>query len=334
MSPEETPRMLVVDDEVENTEFLRRLFRRDFSIEVATSGEEGLERLKEERFDVIITDQMMPGMSGTELLERSITLAPNAVRILVTGFPNLQSAMSSLNEGRAFRFFTKPLIRQELRDAVEEALARERASALQGKRTQALIDENAALLARLEALENRIEVEIQARAGGALDELERLRTMSPFDSETGLFTRPAIMERLEEEVSRCQRFGLVCAFAVVRIRNYHELCEAGDYGAGAMDRLAGLIRTSSRRYHSTGRWSEDSFALLMPHASPGNARRRVQRTLETANGAALESTGPDGIMPELGAGVAVFPIDGETADELADAADRDLAVSGLVSDTI
>jgi len=326
--------MLVVDDEVENTEFLRRLFRRDFSIEVATSGEEGLERLKEERFDVIITDQMMPGISGTELLERSITLAPNAVRILVTGFPNLQSAMSSLNEGRAFRFFTKPLVRQELRDAVEEALANERTRELQAERSQALVDENAALLERLEALENRIEVEIQSRVGDALGELERLRSLSPYDIETGLLTRATILERLDEEVSRCQRFGLVCAFAIVRIRNYHELCEAGDYGASAMDRLAGLLRTSSRRYHSTGRWSEDSFALLMPHANGGNARRRVQRTIEAANGASLEVIGPAGTMPDLGAGLAVFPIDAETAEELADAAERDLAVSGLVSEEL
>src|ERR1044071_2449828 len=99
-------RVLLVDDQAENLDFMERIFHADFAISRATHPTQALELLREKPFDVIITDQLMPGMSGIDLLKRSLELAPKAVRIVVTAFPDMDTAIASLNQAHAIRFFT------------------------------------------------------------------------------------------------------------------------------------------------------------------------------------------------------------------------------------
>ena len=119
--------MLIVDDEPDNALMLRRTFRGLFTIDIATCGQEALELLAGNPVDVIITDYLMPGMSGTEFLSRSLRLAPSAVRVLVTAHADVECAIASVNQGRAHRFFHKPIDRNEIVSSVsalvDEALA-------------------------------------------------------------------------------------------------------------------------------------------------------------------------------------------------------------------
>src|SRR5262249_163192 len=102
-------RMLVVDDQADNLDLLERLFPQEFEICRAVHADQAMELLREAPFEVIITDQRMPGMSGVDMLEHSLELAPDAVRIVLTAYPDADTAITSLNRGRAFRFFTKPI---------------------------------------------------------------------------------------------------------------------------------------------------------------------------------------------------------------------------------
>ncbi|HWS55477.1 MAG TPA: response regulator, partial [Pyrinomonadaceae bacterium] len=79
-------KIMVVDDEPANLRLLERLFRRDYSVVAASSGEEALRLLEQHDVALLVTDQRMPGMTGIELLKRTAPLRPHMVRIVLTGY--------------------------------------------------------------------------------------------------------------------------------------------------------------------------------------------------------------------------------------------------------
>lgn len=102
-------KILCVDDDRLILEAYKRQFRKVFDLYTAGGGEAGLEVIKRYGpFAVIVTDMNMPGMNGTEFLARARQIAPESVRIMLTGIADLQVAMNALNEGHIFRFLTKP----------------------------------------------------------------------------------------------------------------------------------------------------------------------------------------------------------------------------------
>jgi serine phosphatase RsbU (regulator of sigma subunit) len=100
--------LLVVDDELANLQKLKRTFLGDFEVFDAQSGEEALSLLKERRFTAIITDQRMPGITGVELLNCSLESSPEAVRIILTGYTEVEDLMEAINKGQVHRYVTKP----------------------------------------------------------------------------------------------------------------------------------------------------------------------------------------------------------------------------------
>ncbi|HVV87053.1 MAG TPA: response regulator, partial [Kofleriaceae bacterium] len=117
-------RLLIVDDEPELLESLTDLLRRDAEVRTAVGGEAALELASRFHPQVVVSDMRMPGMDGAELLARIREREPDAVRILLTGYTDLEAALRAVNEGGVFRFLTKPCppstLRKALRDAVEQ----------------------------------------------------------------------------------------------------------------------------------------------------------------------------------------------------------------------
>lgn len=117
--------LLVVDDEVNIVSSLRRLLRRDgYRILEANSGDEGLRLLAENEVSVIMSDQRMPHMTGVEFLRQAKTLYPDTIRIVLSGYTELQSITDAINEGAIYKFLTKPwdddLLRQQVADAFRQ----------------------------------------------------------------------------------------------------------------------------------------------------------------------------------------------------------------------
>jgi diguanylate cyclase (GGDEF)-like protein/PAS domain S-box-containing protein len=114
--------LLLVDDEENILASLKRLLRRgDYHIVTATSAAEGLQRLAEIDVDVIVSDQRMPNMTGVEFLRRAKDLYPHTVRIVLSGYTELQSITAAINEGAIYKFLTKPWEDDLLRANIEEA---------------------------------------------------------------------------------------------------------------------------------------------------------------------------------------------------------------------
>jgi response regulator RpfG family c-di-GMP phosphodiesterase len=103
------PRILCVDDEAQILEAMTVNLGRQFSVTTAQSGAAGLERIRSESpFAVLISDMRMPGMDGATFLKQAFQVAPDTVRILLTGQADLNSAIAAVNEGQIFRFLSKP----------------------------------------------------------------------------------------------------------------------------------------------------------------------------------------------------------------------------------
>lgn len=116
------PKMLVVDDEPDNLDLLYRTFRRDFHVLRAESGVSALSILSSEgEVAVIISDQRMPEMKGTEFLSKTVPEFPDTVRIILTGFTDVEDLVEAINSGQVYKYITKPWDPNELKAVVQRA---------------------------------------------------------------------------------------------------------------------------------------------------------------------------------------------------------------------
>jgi len=116
-------RILFVDDEERIVNALRSVFRAHYHVFTATNGPEALEFVRKFQPHVVVSDQRMPEMTGVELLRRVKALAPNTVRMLLTGYSDLAAIVGSVNDGEVFRFISKPWDNQEIQKIIADAAA-------------------------------------------------------------------------------------------------------------------------------------------------------------------------------------------------------------------
>ncbi|WAG80480.1 response regulator [Metapseudomonas furukawaii] len=114
-------RILFVDDEERILRSLALQFRRQYEVITESDPLRALQRLREDAVQIIVSDQRMPGMSGAELLARSRDIAPECLRILLTGYSDLDAAVDALNNGGIFRYLTKPWDPQEMAFTLRQA---------------------------------------------------------------------------------------------------------------------------------------------------------------------------------------------------------------------
>jgi serine phosphatase RsbU (regulator of sigma subunit)/FixJ family two-component response regulator len=115
-------KLMVVDDEADNLELLHRTFRRDFEVFLAESGVKALQVLEQEgEMAIIISDQRMPKMNGTEFLSRTVDRFPDTMRILLTGYTDVEDLVGAINAGKVFKYIMKPWNPDDLTVVVQQA---------------------------------------------------------------------------------------------------------------------------------------------------------------------------------------------------------------------
>jgi DNA-binding NtrC family response regulator len=118
------PKILIVDDQPLVLDVLRDILSSGpYRVVAAGSAEKALQLLKGQSVDIVISDERMPGMQGSEFLTIVRNTYPDVVRIILTGYASVESAMRAVNESEIFRLLTKPVNRDVLLKAVEDALA-------------------------------------------------------------------------------------------------------------------------------------------------------------------------------------------------------------------
>lgn len=190
-----TEKILLVDDERNVLDALKTALRREFDLYTAQGGAEGLKSMgRNGPFAVVVSDYKMPGMNGVEFLEHLRKLAPDCVRIILTGHGDLESAIAAVNQSEVFRFLTKPCPTQVLCEALRDGLTKYRRDVLGVKAADALLrvlsgSEAEALAAepvlgdaRLTQRERSIAARI--RRGNSTKEIAEALDLSPRTVET------------------------------------------------------------------------------------------------------------------------------------------------------
>ncbi len=158
--------VLVVDDEPTSVNVLRITLSRQYQVHTAGGGEEALALLEQHpEIAVAIIDQRMPGMSGTELIRRTAEPHPNLIRIILTGYTDIDSLIEAINAGRVYRYLTKPWNKDELLGVIRQALE-----------VHNLASDNLRLQEELRAAYQRLRIDYghlkqEARDRGAFDEI-------------------------------------------------------------------------------------------------------------------------------------------------------------------
>ncbi|WZO97737.1 response regulator [Isosphaeraceae bacterium EP7] len=165
MKPVTKHTLLVVDDEPDVCDSVHNLLRREFRVLTANDAREGVRIMQEEEVHIIMTDQRMPRVTGVELLKLIKAGHPKAVRMLFTGFADLESIIDAINQGHIYQFLKKPWQPEELIDAVRQAAAEYDRLVCNGEQGQALLSEVGQLKQRISSLEAEVR-----RLGGSLPE--------------------------------------------------------------------------------------------------------------------------------------------------------------------
>jgi serine/threonine-protein kinase len=149
--------ILFVDDEERITMLLNMMFRADYHVLTASSGQQALELLEKHRVDVLISDQRMPGMTGVELLQQVRDRWPNTLRLLLTGYSDLSAIVGSVNEGEVFRFLNKPWDHDQMRQTIADAVRASRASRPGGEQKAAATVSTAAVATAADTVEATLQ---------------------------------------------------------------------------------------------------------------------------------------------------------------------------------
>jgi response regulator RpfG family c-di-GMP phosphodiesterase len=247
------PRILCVDDEAHVLDGLSRVLRHHFEVVTARGGMAGREQLEQDQsFLVVISDMRMPGIDGVGLLSAARRLVPDASRILLTGQADVRSAIAAVNEGRIYRFLTKPCPPQLLIAAIEQAVEQHRLVTAERVLLEQTLHQAVQALVEVLSLANPVAFGRASRARRLIGELATLigfrdrwqMEMAAMLSQVGAIALPAdLAERYyhgrdlspaeRERITRLPEVALGLIGAIPRLEEIQAILRhAGDHFAG------------------------------------------------------------------------------------------------------
>ena len=211
---EKSGRLLLVDDEQGVLQALKRLFYRHYDVVLANGGEEALSILETDSFDMIISDMRMPGMSGAELLKSCFEQYPAMIRVLLTGYSDLDSAIKAVNEGNIYRYISKPWDNDQLRDMVAEALESKELKSANQRLSAHIVEQNDELARLNRELQAKYEASSDAVGEAEAKLQDAYKTLRhEFDAMVHILVG-SMEDRLGMEKGSTERFAeLVRSFA-------------------------------------------------------------------------------------------------------------------------
>ena len=289
--------LLVVDDEPYILSTLAALLSSEFEILTADSGEAARQHFQKRDIDLILTDQKMPRMSGVQLLEWVRANHPKTVRLLMTGFAELEEAVEAINRGQIFRYIFKPWRTEELLETLHSAA---RTFVLERSHEQLLLElqqVNDQLRNLNQELEQRVAertAQLDQRSRDLEDvnhELEQknkmLEKLALTDPLTGLSNRRAMDRLAERELRRRDRYPSPLAIAMIDVDHFKSINERFLLPGGdqVLIDLGKVLGTSLRTVDLLGRIGGEEFLVIAPETDMEGAAvlgERIRTTVESA----------------------------------------------------
>lgn len=134
--------VLYIDDEPHNLTAFKAAFRRDYNIYLAESAEEGKQILDKHHIHVILSDQRMPGVTGIEFFQSILNTHPEPIRILITGYTDVNAVIDAINLGQVYKYLTKPWNENDIRIFIDKAFEVFRLRRENAELTSKLLDAN------------------------------------------------------------------------------------------------------------------------------------------------------------------------------------------------
>ncbi len=271
--------LLLVDDEPYILPSLAALLEPEFEVVTADGVESARDVLARQAFDVILTDQKMPRQTGIQLLEWVREHHPRTVRLLMTGYADLEDAVDAINRGQVYHYLLKPWRTEELlqvlRNAAEKCMLERSRDELLEQLRQLNSELERRVAERTRALEEANHL-LEQRA----QELERLALTDPL---TGLFNRRAMEELARFELKRHARYPSPLTIGLIDIDRFKEI-NTRFLLPGGDEALRGLVRiltSSLREVDSVGRIGGDEFLIIAPATNEEGATRLAERIRAT-----------------------------------------------------
>lgn len=334
------PLLLALDDEKDNLDLIQRALRPDFEVITALSGKDALEQFSDKDFAVVLSDQKMPNMTGVEFLQESLKRQPGTVRILITGYSDIDSVIDAVNKGSIHRYIKKPWRKDELVREIKEAM-----------QLQSLIGENKDMIHALKVANQKLE-EQQAMLRKNLDERSKelfeanrhltelnevLKSQSMKDGLTGLYNHKAFQEKLRAELAASKENNLPVSLIFFDVDHFKQYNDKHGHQAGdeLLKMVGMLLSKTSRVEHSQARnmdtiarYGGEEFAVILPNTPIEGAlikAERIRKMIHQHTFFGME-TQPLGKIT-VSIGIATFPDDAKSAEELIELADQAMYAS-------
>lgn len=308
------PRVLVVeDDKIVLDIFEDLLSRHGYALDCVQTAEDALEFLGKTQYDLIISDIVLPGMDGLELLRHVKKDTPDIDVILMTAYAKMDSVLAAIDAG-VYDYLTKPFENlEEIERKIERALEKRR-----------ILRENARLIEYLRQANSQIEGmnrDLEAKVSERTKQLEyankRLEELSITDDVTGLYNQRYLHQRLNDEFLRSKRYDYGLAVVMIDLDKFKNVNDSHDhvFGSNVLNRVGKLFRDGVRSMDVVIRYGGDEFVLVLPHTQMDAAvfvAERLRNKLES------EDIGDESTPYNITASFGVAAVgESEAADPLA-----------------
>lgn len=307
-------RILIVDDEPDNLLVLKGILGQEYHVVTAVDGEDALRLLENEEdpegIHLIITDQRMPHLTGVEFLERSINVVPNAFKIILTAYTDVDVIIDGINKGHIYHFLTKPYDRGDILLTVKRALE-----------TRELEQENKRLVVELRDANEKLEERVQDRTKQLEQSLKRqtelnkkvieanskLHYLATIDSLTDVCNRRHFMETVMCILSSDEVDASGSMIAMLDIDNFKQINDryGHDVGDQTLTNVAKILKSLSSENELIGRLGGEEFAIFMRDVDQDTCLQRAENIRCKVQDNTLQ-LGDDSVVVTVSIGLARF----------------------------
>ncbi len=255
--------LIVDDDQVVRSVFAALLPREGYACAMADDAEMALKMLAQDPYDLVLTDILLPGIDGVELLRRIKEAHPSLDVILMTAYASMETLLAAIRAG-VYDYLTKPFDNlDDVLHKVGRALEKRRIV----KENERLIEYLRQANTQIDLMNRDLERQVVDRTRQLEDANRRLEQLSLTDDVTGLFNQRFLHQRLEEEFRRATRYRQPLSVLMLDLDNFKLVNDTHDhlFGSRVLARVGRVLKDTVRNIDLVIRYGGDEFVVILPH---------------------------------------------------------------------